>query len=372
MNTVHRTHGYVLILTLMIISLSVILVTYIANKGSTYIPFARLAIDREKAALLAFSGIQIAMSQLGKQPEKKAEETPAPTQPGQPQQKQMASAPGDEKSLKTFLTDFFPLKNRWQDFTLNKKNDGVDGRIQFCITSEQGKIDINAIYDFKKQKFLGEGQPQGDYKKLLQELFVRIEKLVQAKELFKGFEKFLKDRQYRVNDVTELLTIKEFEPFKRSIVVEPVSAEKKSREKKEQLTIYLTDIFTTFSGKPQIDPWLLTDSVAAILELKRKESGEKEDKESMNELLKKFKRTMNWATDWNTLFSKLYGKEFSALPAGIEALLNPTFDPKMFYIISYGTVGKITQKMVAILERTESSQDDEIVVHVALKKLYWL
>ena len=66
----HQRAGYVMILTLIIVSLSVVLATYLARRSTIFNAFASTAIKREKAKMLALSGIQIAMSQLASTPEK--------------------------------------------------------------------------------------------------------------------------------------------------------------------------------------------------------------------------------------------------------------------------------------------------------------
>ena len=65
----HNQSGYILLLTLLMLSASVAIVTYIFVRGSTYTRFAQTMIDREKAKLMAFGGIQVAVAQLSHQKE---------------------------------------------------------------------------------------------------------------------------------------------------------------------------------------------------------------------------------------------------------------------------------------------------------------
>ena len=83
------------------------------------------------------------------------------------------------------------------------------------VLGSEGKININRLYDFEKHHFLNEGQPQDDMKKMFQELFGLIKEQIQA-DFFTDFEKFLKERKYPLNDVTELLNIKGFDVFKNT------------------------------------------------------------------------------------------------------------------------------------------------------------
>lgn len=364
-----QRNGYILILTLMVISLSVVLVTFIATRGITFFPFARIERDREKAEMLAFGGVQLALSQLAGGQEEQKKPAAGTKEPAA-----MAQAENKEQQKATaLLTTLLPILNRPQKIQFNKGRDGFEGVLNICVMSEEGKLNINEIYDFEKQKFVNEGQPQGDMKKMLQELFIRLEKLTGGKELFKGFEKFLKDRQYKVNDATQLLSIKEFSiVFRENVWYQPPE-QTKDTTKKEQRPVYLTDLFTVWSGTAQVEPWLLSDSMRALLDLKRVEPQDKDEKESMKERLKKFKTQATWSSDWNTLLAPLYGKDFSKLPQGIDVLLRPTFGGATFSVLSYGVVGSITQKIVAIVERRESSSKErDARFDVIIKKLYWL
>ena len=59
-----KQDGYILLLTVMIISISVFLVTYISNKSLVYISFSKSVINRQQATVLAWGALQIATSQL--------------------------------------------------------------------------------------------------------------------------------------------------------------------------------------------------------------------------------------------------------------------------------------------------------------------
>lgn len=345
----------------MILSVSVILVTFMVTKSRTFFPFARMDIDREKATTLAFGGLELARSQLS------VKATPLSPEAEKKNAQQKSEESATDRDAKALLQEILPSKNQWQTFELKKERDGIDAKLQIAIMSEEGKIDINKIYDFKTQKFIGENQPKGDYKKLMKDIFERIEKISGTKDLFQGFEKFLKERQYRVNDVTQLVSIKEFEPFKNRLFYQPAAVD---TEKKEAPTLYLTDIFTTWSSSAQLQPWLFSQSIITLLGLTSTTSGEKESKERMSGNLKNFKSHVSWQTDWKTSMVPLYSKELSALPKDFESLLNPTFQANMMSVLVAATVGKITQKLYAIIERSEPAADTPI--ESTIKKIYWL
>lgn len=373
-----HTSGYILLLTLMIISLCVVLVTYIFNKGAVEVPFSYAMIKREKAKQLALSGIQIAMSQLGKPIEIAQEKTPPAAQPGQPPAAQIS---GQDKALKQYIERIVPTLNRWQTFNLHEDTDGVEGQIKIAISSEEGKIDINQWFDYKNKKFKSITFPnvktdqKNDQQKSSQDVGKIILSIafknVGKDDLMAEFEKFLKERQYRLDDVTELLQIKGFETFKHRLFYEPPTQAEES--KKGERPVYLSDIFTVWSGKMSIDPWLLSDASAAMLGLKRVEPNDIEQrKKAVQESLKDFKGTFQLPNDWKKLFEPLYGKDFSSLPKGIEFILSNKFAPRIFSVLSYGKVGDVTQKLLAIVESNQEFKENTLSFTMTIKKLLWL
>jgi hypothetical protein len=147
-------------------------------------------IKREQAKLLALSGIQVGMAQLasfGSIQEKK--EGVAPTTATM---LRTGFVSATEAAQKQFLSELLPLLNQWQQFKLTKSADGIDGEIAIAITSEAGKINLNAIYDFTKRKFKGENEPRGDWKKIMQAIMARVQKKMEiGQNMFGPFENFM-------------------------------------------------------------------------------------------------------------------------------------------------------------------------------------
>jgi hypothetical protein len=366
----HNKPGYILALTLALMALFMFIATYVSNKGLIFSSFSKTMVDREKARQLAYGGIQLAISQLSvKEAVRKAqdeskeqkESADAKSSGGQGNAKdgvKKAEQPSDGKQL---LKVLLPNKGRLQKFNLKQNIDGITGTLGIMIASEEGKININRMYDFEKHKFVGEPVPgskqeakdETNMKKMLQELFGQIREQMGA-DLFGEFEKFLKERKYPVNDVTELLTIKGFDAFKNSIFYDPTIAGQKGSQ------LYLTDIFTVSSSKQSIEPWLISNSLASLLKLQ----GDPEKAPATDELLKVFKEKSDWKNDWNKSLKNLYGVEFAGLPKFVTPLLNPVFDPKMFSVFSYATIGSVTVRLIALLEREKSGKDGQVEVKI--------
>ncbi len=348
----NNTDGYILVLTLALIALCMFLSSYVYYKGFMYTRFSATMVDREKARQLAYGGIQLAISQLSLIPKKAEAQQPVPGQKGTDQKKE----PG-ESDAQLLIKTLLPTLNAAQKFTLKQAIEGVNGTLIIAMGSEEGKISINKLYDFQKHKFIGEGQAAGDMKVVTKEIFNRIKDAGYG-DLYDGFEKFLKERKYPLNDVTELLTVPGFESFRNDIFYDPAQP---ARDKKEK--IYLTDLFTVASPKKELDPWLFSESLKVLLKLKS------ENKINLEAVLKNFKEQSNWKTDWAKTVQNLYGVDYGALPKPIAGILNPAFAPKMFWVLSQATVGMVTVSVWALLEREKGSGKDAAPV-VKIRKVY--
>ncbi len=210
-----KSKGYILILTLMILSILIVVVTNIFFTGTAHNVFSKTIIDREKAKMLALSGVQIAISKLTLPQEKKSQENI--------QKEEVQKKIVEDKNAKNnvrFLTRILPVLNSWIILDLKAENDGIDGQIKFCICCENGKININKIYDYSKKRFINEGNFK-DFVKILDEINKRIKAITKQEDILKPLEQFLAKRKFILNEVTELLLIPQFSYFKNFVFYEP-------------------------------------------------------------------------------------------------------------------------------------------------------
>lgn len=383
--TKNSKSGYILVLTLMIISILIIVVTGVFYNTIAQIAFTKTIVDREKAKVLALSGIQLAVSKL--------------TLPEAPEKKEESNSkkevPKESKS-KQLLKRILPILNRWQVITLQENTEGIDGEIKICITSEDGKINLNQLFDYKTHKFLNDNktqqksndkdkdnpqsnelakvntenkptlkddeQPKTSGRLFLQAIFNGMNEYVKTKDLFSDLQSFLQKRKFPLNDITELVTIPKFSYFQNNLFYEPAMSKDLKRP------IYLTDIFTTWTNSEKVQPWLFSDSLRAVLGLKRvKFNDENEINQLVDEWLKNFNETSNWQVDWDKSLKPVYGKDFKSLSKNIQSFLADKFAPKIFSVISYGTVGVITQRLIVILELNSKNNEN----NYSIKRLYW-
>lgn len=338
----HKKSGYILALSLTFIFLSMFLVMSTVYRGSSFGPQAQFAIERQQAYVVAQSGIQLGMSQIVWPKISKKQEA------------SKEQKPNKEQQIKDGLTVLLPYLNHWQEYQLRESVEGIDATIKICVMCENGKIDLNAFYDFEKHQFIDKEVST----KMFKDLFEKIEKKTGGKDLFGSFEKILKARNYRFNDATELLG-KEFASFYNTLFYDPSKADK----------LYLTDIFTVWTGKRSVNPWLFPSSMLTLLGLKTEQTANvTERKKNIAQWLKQFKLNAKWQSDWDKILKPLYGKDFNSIPKGLQPLLSDTFEAQVFSILSYATVGRITQRLLAIVEAPLAGQSDAI----AIKKVYWL
>lgn len=393
MNYANKKSGFIIPLTLMILSISIMIVSYIYIRTAVFVPYIDVMTKREQAKMLALGGVNIALEQMLK----KDKESPSQGSPvKQSDGKQGATSSGSSgpssvrpesiegqssqkpDPAKQLLKNILPALNRMQTFTLKEEVDGLSGEIQIMISCEAGKIPINEVWDFEAQKFIeledgGSGknvviQPGGKkldkktWKDILQELFKRIDTQTGGKKLFEAFEKFLKSRQYKVNDVTELLTIKEFEVFKNSVWYEAPRKTKEKRGEKEH-PLYLQDLFTTTSSS-NINPWYFSDSVLGVLDSPRAKLGEIKNREKqMSKWIQNFKPNHTWKTEWEKQLKPVYGVDLQNLPKGIDMILDSSEVPSYFSVVSQGTVDQVTQRLVAIIKTGKLP---------SIYRMYWL
>lgn len=367
--------GFVIPLTLMIISLSVVIVSYIYVRSVVFVPYINVTAKREQAKMLALGGVNIALEQLNKKDKEEASAT------GKPGEKKTEKPDPAKQMLKNVLAAL----NRPQKFTLKEEVDGLAGEIQIMISCESGKIPINDIWDFEAQKFIeledagqnvviapgGKKLDKKSWKDILQELFKRIDTQTGGKKLFEAFEKFLKTRQYKVNDVTELLTIKEFEVFKHSVWYE-ASQPTKEKKGEKQYPLYLQDLFTITSTK-KINPWYFSNSLLGVLELPRVKMGEIKNREKqVSKWIQNFKPTQTWKTEWEKQLKPVYGVDLQNLPKGIEMILDSTEVPAYFSVVSQGTVEQVTQRVVAIIFCPSGKDSAQKTATPSIYRMYWL
>jgi len=355
--------GYILISSLLILTTLTTIATYMMTRGSIFAPFIRTAQDREKAIAIARGGIEVAIAQLSRNyQESKKNDISTANNTGN------TTKNAQHSEDYQFLTHILPTINRWQEYNLEEKADGIDARMRICIMCEEGKININTAYDYTTKKFVGNWQT------IIQTVCTRIEQIQGGTRIFNALESFLNNRRYKLIDVTELLHVKEFDIFREHQTYEPPApATQDSQPIRMPKPIYLTDIFTVDTNTKIINPWFFSNSLLAILSLPAARHGDIQERiDNMSNWLKSAGPAKSWTTDWKTLLEPLYQKDLSQLPENIASLFDTSARPRIFSVLSEGQVGTATKRLFAILERKKYTHKNKIRYDVKLRKLYWL
>jgi hypothetical protein len=372
---INNQPGYILLLTIMILSLSTIVVTQIFFQARLYNSFIPLMVEKEKARQLALSGVSIAIAQLSlhdarfeKQKDQKL---------GKPEEKKDQKNTAEESvdHAKNLLRTVLSVQGRWQTFVLKHDVDGIDAQLNVCITCEDGKLNVNSLYDFEKHEFkkIAQASPE----ELFKQLGEASKPLTANKNMFEPIQDFLKKQEAPLVDVTQLLQGKALDDFKEHlfyspskppVVVEQDLKEEKEEEKKP--TIFLADLFTISTDSHRISPWVLSSSLQLLFKIKPREMvSEKDFEKEIDELVEKVSiDKVSWQKDWNTYLKPLYKVDFESLPKELIPFLSTKFEPRQFSVLCYGKVGRITQKLLVILERTATGEGESFL----MKKIYWL
>lgn len=378
--TVCNQDGYILMITISLMAIALFVVTFMFNRSVVYAPSGYTLIAREKAKMIALGSISIAQALLA---EPLAGQKTDETNKDKDSKKQVDTHDEEKDQEVSFFARLFPVVNKWNIFTLRESIEGIDAELGVKISCEDGKINLNRIFDFSKGEFTtqkgetsfqdlmqGAAKQKADWKKFIQEICNRIDQKVGTKKLFDSLMYFLKKRRYPLNDVTQLFDMPDNgDILKKTMKFEFPGVKRKERES----DICITDIFTVHGTQRAIEPWIISDSLAQLLELNPiSEFTKKDSKSEYKKIVQSFKVNSNWKTEWDTLLKPIYGKQLQTLPESIDSFLTKTFDPRTFMVLSYATVNKVTVRLCAILTRVKQREGNQDTYGLKVKKLYWL
>lgn len=342
---------YVLLLSLLILSLG----TYIFNRGVTFPSYVKTSTRNEQAQQLAFSGLHWARALLAISKKKKDESVSTKAAPdGKTQENK-------NENIFNEISTIFPNINQWQVFDLKEHVDGIDGVLKICITNEEGKININSLFDFKNKKFVNE--------KIIDLLSLKLEHFG-IKDFKSHIEQFFKKRGYPLTIITEILEDDYFkEAFKDKVFYTPLSSDE-LKDKKSKGNIYLTDLFTTYTPTElKINPWLFSDSVSQLFDVRRASSQKIEERKKHIESLKnEFKTSYDWQKDFKKCLQPMYEKSIDQY----ITFLKNDLTLRYFGVLCEGLFAGSIKKVYAILQKKERAQDDEIMYDVNIIQVYFL
>lgn len=350
--------GYILLLTTFIVATSILLISLVVNRVATYRQLTRIAAEKESARLIARSGIDIAISELMIfAPQKEEKQTKKPNEKSSSQDQPQKSEEGDEESTADFV---LKKLNRWQSFELTEKSEGMEATCDIYITSEQGKININNLYDFGQKKFKTIGTTDG--KKVLEFIADRLKPLFEGQQqkvdLVRLIEQALQEHG-PLDDISQIITAKDNEVLHERMFP--------SKDQKDKITLF--DLFTTAKTQA-LHPLAVTPSTKRVLGFKEpsKDAKEKPTNEQIDNILKK--QIKDWKVEWEPTLTMLYGINYDAVPEPIKSLFANKFEQNLFFVVSYGKVGSVTEKAAALIEKNQTGNNK--AKPFVIRKFYWL
>lgn len=336
-----KSSGYILILTLLLLSTSFILISSILQKTFAYLSQSQIEIDREHARQMALSGIQLVLSKISLViPEKKENKDEV--------KKDMPNSEHPEKTddkketpEQKWLISILPILNSWQNVTLNYDSAGIDATISYFLSSQQGKFNLIAI------------------DKDLSEL---VKKAIKV-DIISTLEECKKQLGRPIQDPTEMIKASSFTPLKNKLFTVP-------SVNKENIDISATDLFYIEDGNDLklLNPWLLSSSTSKALGMVPKFTPA-----IIKDIVSKFKPDMNWQSEWDNTLAKIYNKKFATIDPKIKKILSSKFIADSFFVVCYATVNSVTQKAAALLKLDKTVQGfapESKIYKIA--QLYWI
>ncbi len=342
-----KSRASILIFTLLILSVITILTEQLVRMVLVNYSFTSSQVKKEQARSIAIGAVNLAISQLldkenieGK--DRKEESTA--------QESTAQESDTQEMDFKLYLKRVLPNINRMQKFKLVESLDGIDGEVGFCITCENGKININKIFDFEKNEF------KDEYKKILAGL--EIKGKLKAGEILKRLTEFLKERKRPLDDVSQLSRIKGLENL--DLLYSPPLLSEGKNKLKPNNNIYLQDLFTIWTNSELVEFLFLSNSMLRIFGLRQPLANdsvvlEKQFEKMIKGIQKNYSDNLNnnWA-DYVSIFGK-NNKELER----IKPILSKEFGAKVFSVLSYGKVDDVKEKLLVILKEVEKSKEEE-------------
>lgn len=326
-----KSPGYILILTLLLLSTSFILLSSLLQKVFSYSAQSKLEIDIEYARQIALSGIQIALSQISLTiPEKKKGEEVVEKEekPEQDKEGEKKESP-EQKWLAGVLNNL----NSWKTVNLDSKDTGIDATIVYHISSQQGKFNISKLTE-PISKFLSKG--------------IKV-------DIFNT----LKESKKTVQSIPELVQLPGFESLKDKLFLDQNMKE-----------IAITDLLCVESQNlSELNPWLLSEATSKLLVLQASTN----KAELIGKAVAQFRPNINWTTEWDKILAPIFGKKFKELDQNVTKIFSKRFIAESFLVISHGTVNSITQKVAAIVRLNKETQGfaPESKIYT-IAQLYWI
>jgi hypothetical protein len=354
MKPMHR-EGYILILAVGMIAIMSITAMRMITDWMSFQQIESVLFAREQAKQYAWSGIQIAMSQITEQLPK-------------PEDKKISESELIFKKQLFELRKVMTITSRWQTITFNDEHDGMAGSCTIYIACEQGKLnpfalaqmalsEKNAEQSQKKSLQQSNAAPSRSPVQVIRQELQRVlaQRGITVDVLGRLMSFFEKRNNESLDDVTELLTDEQLKPLNEVLFLSP------------DRDWALMDFFSIQHTSKVLQAWALSVSVAALDRLKAIGKPNEEDMKKIGDTVQQQRQAKE---TWDLVLQSLYHKQIS--PEWYN-LLNTRFEADIFSVISYGTYRDVMVKLYAIVQRIKvKKQDGTELDECVTKKIYWI
>lgn len=336
-----KKKGFILILTIFVLSLVVAMVTYLATTLNSSQAMSSVMIDRSRARNFALNGIELVRGALA----------------------HVDGPKGDKSEFEWLVRNI----NRWQRYELQDGVGEIDGTLHIYVTCEEGKVNLNDMFDVKKKKFEIE---QNSYFKDLWErigtLFKQSGKTKSTTSLKEFLLKHLKDRTVELDDLSEIFAE---ESLARVPPIFPLVPEIDKDGKEQKAILGFTDLFTALDESHKLQPLFFAPGMCDLYGFKQLPSDLAGREKIIKDLANLKKTDISWAREWDKTLGPLFGKKYEQLEGLIRFSLAKEIAVHTISVLCYGKLGEVTVGVCAILRR-HATQEKKVVYQV--KKLYWI
>lgn len=351
--------GYILFVVFAMLALCTTIVSLFVTQGLEHKRFLQSLMQRQSVTHFATSCLTLGQGFLTFS----KDDTNAVGQDAMAQKdnKSLKAADGESGFSRLLLERVLPVINKPQQFTIATENQNFNAQVELMLFCEDGKININTLYDVTNQKFFDEGVDKKDKKVFAEFLFTKLAEMTGKKSLMQPFVDFMKERKAPLNDVTELLAIKEFaDVFAGHIFYRHQDLKEAKETTNLGRSIYLTDLFTVASQQETVEPWLLSPSVCVLLgvENQAKQASSEADKDFDTKILSGFTQKTDWAKTWDSTVKSLYKISYQQIPDQFRLMLTSEFQVNIFSLLIKVTVGDIVTQIFAILKQRQLPNRD--------------
>jgi len=333
-----RTSGFILVLTFFIMSATILVTTYLLNRlfaGEQQTTFFE---EREQAKMLALGGLELIKSRL-----------------------EILETTQDEKIRKEQLEWLLMNLNEWSELRFSQKVDGVEGTVQFFLSCEDGKINLNRFFDATKKNYLFNAPENKAFSLMMTKLISKQLALPLIEEL----EKALKKQKTRLDDLSELLVNPPFSDKDVEYTLFP-----RFGDAQKTKTVCLGDLFTLFSEEIwRVNPLYISKGLQQLFGFKSFPQNKEEREKIIKGLVEKVQQKMNWPASWDTLLAPIYGKKFAQLDQQLMTLFGAVGGARTFSVVCYGKFGEQSQGVCALLQKRLGKDKRAFYV---IRRLYWI